>query len=263
MKSPFPGMDPYLERHWGDVHSSFLVYARNQLNAQLPDDLQARVEESVGVEIDDRMSHTLYPDVRVSGQSERESTEEPRSAPAVAAAEPYVLLLEDEPRTERHLEIVELQGRGRVVTVIEVLSPANKVGIDGRAAYVRRQREYLEAGVNLVEIDLVREGDFVLAAPERRIPSAMRTPYLVCVRRAATSDRAELYSIGLRRALPNIRVPLRPSDRDAVLELQPLIDACYRDGRYHRIDYRLEPVPRFGEEDSRWIDQLLRDKGLR
>jgi hypothetical protein len=20
MKSPFPGMDPYLERHWGDVH---------------------------------------------------------------------------------------------------------------------------------------------------------------------------------------------------------------------------------------------------
>jgi hypothetical protein len=215
-------MDLYLERHWGDVHPSFLVYARNQLNAQLPDDLQARVEESVGA-----------------------------------------LLLEDEPRTERHLEIVELQGRGRVVTVIEVLSPANKVGIDGRAAYVRRQREYLEAGVNLVEIDLVREGDFVLAAPERRIPSAVRAPYLICVRRAATWDRAELYSVPLRRTLPAIPIPLRPSDRDVVLELQPIIDACYCDGRYHRIDYRVDPIPRFGEEDSRWIDQLLREKCLR
>jgi hypothetical protein len=263
MKSPFPGMDPYLERHWGDVHTSFLVYARNQLNAQLPNDLQARVEESVEVEIGDQMSHALYPDVRVSEQSRRPSTEGPLPAPGVAVAEPYVLLLEDEPRTERHVEIVETRDGGRVVTVIEVLSPANKTGVDGRAAYLRKQREYLEAGVNLVEIDLVREGDFVLAAPERRIPSTVRTPYLVCVRRATASDRALLYRIALRGPLPNIRIPLRPSDRDVVLELQPIIDACYCDGRYHQIDYGVDPVPRFGEEDSRWIDQLLREKGLR
>ena len=54
MKSPFPGMDPYLERYWGDIHTSLIVYARNQLNAQLPDDLQARVEESAGVDIEPR-----------------------------------------------------------------------------------------------------------------------------------------------------------------------------------------------------------------
>jgi hypothetical protein len=27
-KSPFPGMDPYLEQYWEDFHPSFLVYAK-------------------------------------------------------------------------------------------------------------------------------------------------------------------------------------------------------------------------------------------
>jgi len=68
MKSPFPGMDPYLEQHWGDIHTSFLVYARNQLNGLLPNDLQARVEESLGVSIDEETSQTVYPDVQVTEQ---------------------------------------------------------------------------------------------------------------------------------------------------------------------------------------------------
>ena len=45
MKSPFPGMDPYLESYWGDVHTRLMVYASNQINAQLPDELQARVRK--------------------------------------------------------------------------------------------------------------------------------------------------------------------------------------------------------------------------
>ena len=36
MPSPFPGMDPYLEQHWGDVHTSLVIYARNQLQKVLP-----------------------------------------------------------------------------------------------------------------------------------------------------------------------------------------------------------------------------------
>ena len=40
MKSPFPGMDPYLERHWGDVHQALVTYIRDQLQPSLPDDLR-------------------------------------------------------------------------------------------------------------------------------------------------------------------------------------------------------------------------------
>ncbi len=28
MPSPFPGMDPYLESHWRDVHHSLITYTR-------------------------------------------------------------------------------------------------------------------------------------------------------------------------------------------------------------------------------------------
>jgi hypothetical protein len=36
MGSPFPGMDPYLEQHWGDVHASLIIDGRDQLQQRLP-----------------------------------------------------------------------------------------------------------------------------------------------------------------------------------------------------------------------------------
>lgn len=50
MKSPFPGLDPYLEARWGDVHQSLITYTRDTLQPNLPEDLRARVEERVFVE---------------------------------------------------------------------------------------------------------------------------------------------------------------------------------------------------------------------
>jgi len=265
MKSPFPGMDPYLEAHWGDVHTRLMVYASNQLNAQLPDDLQARVEEGVAITAEDETSHTVYPDVGVVEQPDVPGRGNSRSGTVadVALAEPHVVPLDEEPRTLRHLKIVDTSDAGRLITVIEVLSPANKVGSTGPLTYVRKQRECLDARVNLVEIDLIRTGGFVLAVPEDRVPAACRTPYLICIRRATRPGEAELYPIPLREALPNVPVPLRPADRDVALQLQPLLDACYQDGRYERLDYRAEPVPRLGEADAQWADGLLRERGLR
>ena len=52
MKSPFPGMDPYLERDWEDVHGRLIVYAGDTLQPHLPDDLLVRVEQRVFVESD-------------------------------------------------------------------------------------------------------------------------------------------------------------------------------------------------------------------
>ena len=49
MPSPFPGMDPYLERHWGDVHTRLITYSSDQLQTVLPKDLRARVQERVVV----------------------------------------------------------------------------------------------------------------------------------------------------------------------------------------------------------------------
>ena len=44
MTSPFPGMDPYLEAYWGDVHTKLAAYICDVLNPTLPGDLVARTE---------------------------------------------------------------------------------------------------------------------------------------------------------------------------------------------------------------------------
>ena len=66
MRSPFPGMDPWLELHWGDVHHSLIQYSRDAIQGTLPDDLLARVEERVYVEMDDTRIRSIAPDSRIS-----------------------------------------------------------------------------------------------------------------------------------------------------------------------------------------------------
>src|SRR4051812_17738104 len=124
MPSPFPGMDPYLEKHWGDVHSSLVIYARNQLQRVLPKDLRSRVEERVVIAGLGR-SRSVYPDVRVI-ETERKSHRPARGAARVAVTEPLVIELPDEPETQTFVEVRDLSADSRVVTVVEVLSPSNK-----------------------------------------------------------------------------------------------------------------------------------------
>jgi hypothetical protein len=260
MKNPFPGMNPYLEDHWQDVHTRLTMYAADQIQDRLPKDLVARAEEQVAIDEEGR-SGSLRPDVKVV---EPAKLHEPAPAyaaaggPDIPAATPFVVLLE--PDVHRWVEI--LDAGGRLITVIEVLSPKNKSG-EGQAAYRRRQRSYISAGVNLVEIDLLRKGERVLSVPLSEIPDRAWTPYIVCAYRATEPDQREIYPIQLRERLPAIRVPLRPSDSDVVLDLQPLIDQAFERGRYWLMDHQRELQPPLTKSDAEWADDLLKKSGLR
>jgi len=249
-------MDPYLEKHWGDVHASLVTYARNQLQKVLPKDLRARVEERVVISGLGR-PRSLYPDVRVI-ETERKSRRSARGAATVAVAEPLVIELSDEPETQTFVEIRDLSADSRVVTVLEVLSPSNKKPGDAQEQYLRKQLELLQAGVSLVEIDLLREGDWIVAVPLHALKPNLRTMYRVVVRRGWQRLRAEYYPISLAERLPTIRVPLRPTDADVPLDLQKLIDQCYEDGGYDDIDYASDPEPPLSAAAADWAAQLLR-----
>ena len=114
----------------------------------------------------------------------------------------------DEPVTEGYIEIRQRDG-GKVVTVIEFLSPANKLGGQGQQKYIEKQTEVLQSDVSLVEIDLVRRGDRVLALPEYDIPLKNRADYLACVSPGWRRSRRELYVMPLRQGLATIPIPLR------------------------------------------------------
>lgn len=96
IRSPFPGMDPYLEQHWRDVHHNLITFIQGDLNEQLPDDLRARVEERVFVESAAASARSVYPDVRVVERPERNagSSSMRQGTSSVAVAEPLLLHME-------------------------------------------------------------------------------------------------------------------------------------------------------------------------
>jgi hypothetical protein len=264
MASPFPGMDPYLEQFWRDIHARLVIYAADQLQTHLPGDLRARVEERVFVEPAFGVARSVYPDIRVVERGQgRVPMFTAERYPAVA--EPLVIYVSDEPVTERFIEIIDVGSGRRVVSVIEVLSVSNKSPGEGQELYRRKQGELRAGQVNLVEIDLLRAGDRLLSVGASRIPASHRTPYQVCVYRAAADPpRWEVYRVPLRERLPVLSIPLRSTDLDIPLDLQALIDQCYRNGGYDEdIDYHVTPDPPFDAEDALWADALLRDSGRR
>lgn len=262
--NPFPGMNPYLERYWRDVHATLIVYARDALQAQLPTGLVARIEERVYVEFPDESVRSIYPDIRVVEQQEASGGGVATAVRVAVATEPVIIELELlEPVTETYIEIVE-PINGRLITVIEVLSLANKTPGEGKEVYLRKQREIVRSGVSLVEIDLLRAGHHVLNIPLSEIPPKYRTRYLVCVMRGWEPHRREIYPIYLQQPLPKIRIPLRRSDTDAVLDLQELINRCYESGRYDLlIDYSRDPEPPLDPASTKWLHEWLVQQGRR
>jgi hypothetical protein len=163
-------------------------------------------------------------------------------------------------RNEDYLEIRSNQD-GRLVTLVDVVSPSNKTGDVGRRAYLTRRGEAKAAGANVVEIDLVLRGQPTLEYSREGLPD---WDYAVTVTRASHTEKHEIYSATLQKRLPRFRLPLAADDRDTVLDLQASFLRCYERGSFGgRIDYGRDPSVPLDDEDRRWLDALLTQQGLR
>ena len=171
MGSLFPGMDPHLERYWLDVHQSLVTYARDALNRELPPDLLARAEERVLID--------------ASGE------------------------MECEPRTEGYVVILDRAAGERLITVVEFPSASNKLAGDDRDAYRPKRRELIDGGVNVVEVDLVRQGSWRELLSPHILPRELETTYRATIRKAQQPGKVWVYRIQLRDRLQAIRIPLR------------------------------------------------------
>jgi hypothetical protein len=263
-RNPFPGMNPYLEQRWGDVHAALVTYARDRLQEELPDDLRARMQERVFIETeaDPAGAHrSMYPDVHVYERPHGGAAG--HKAGAAAVADPVLIHIPAAQVNESYIEIVDARSGGRVVTVVEFISRANKASGPGRNLYLRKQTDARDAGANLVEIDLLRSGQPVSMALPDLIPPELKAPYHVSVFRASEPTRLEYYAAPLRLPLPTIRVPLRGSDPDVALGLQNLIDMAFERGRYDDIDYVETPRPAFSPDDAAWVEMILHAAGLK
>jgi hypothetical protein len=263
-KNPFPGMNPFFEQRWPGAHSSLITYIGDALQERLPPDLIAAPEEGVVTVGAGGSSTTYRPDVKIQEPwtVKEASVAEPPTKPIplpTKASEPILVFVEEE--VERWVEIRDT--KGRLITVLELLSPSNKLESAERDHYRRKRGSFLGGGVNLVEVDLVRQGAWVFPEAIRNVLQHACACYGVCVTRPSRRGEHEVYPIRLRERLPAIRVPLRPSDADVMLDLQPLIDQCHERRRYHLLNYQLELNPPLPAEDVQWVSQLLTEHGLR
>jgi hypothetical protein len=173
------------------------------------------------------------------------------------------VLVLDEPVTQTFVEIIDPKVGGRVVTTIEFLSPSNKFPGKGRDLYLQKQEELKRGGISSVEIDLLLDGLRTFSIPDDALPPSHRHGYAACIRRGWLRARYELYAFPLRQRLPGLRIPLRRTDADVILDLQALVDQCYENGGYDTIDYRANPEVPLTSDDTRWVENLLRDKARR
>jgi hypothetical protein len=271
MASPFPGMDPYIEARglWEDFHAKLIGEIERAIASVLPERYVVRVGERAYVVLASSSGHEEYSivgDVTVvaprPGQRRGKGSSATAIAERLAAANgPAIMraLVETEFR-ERFVEIRELKPRHRLITAIEVLSPANKrEDSPGWAQYLRKRQALLAGYANLVEIDLLRGG--------QRLPMEDEwpdSPYYLLVARKEEAPRCQVWRAHFMHPLEQIPVPLAPPDRDVPLPLQPLIEAVQARSRYDRdIDYRQPLRPALNAQEAAWLKTRLRGRTRR
>ena len=250
MRSPFPGMDPYLEDPggWPGVHGLLISAIRTDLNRRLGPRFVADVGVTeYRVAAEDR--RWAYPDVF--------ATEQRRAVGASAGTRilaPIQVLL-DGPETfsQRYVMILDCATR-EVVTIVEVLSPINKAPPTSqvRVDFLSRRNEIFASRTRWLEIDLLRAGE---RPPEVRAAG----DFYALVKRSGSAI-ADVWPIGLRDPLPTIGVPLRDDADDVPLDLQILLDRVWTEGRYADLgEYDgPPPPPALNAADARWAAEQVR-----
>ena len=175
----------------------------------------------------------------------------------VAIAEP-IIVHQNDPTREGRIEILEAAGK-RVVTVIELLSPSNKIrGAAGRVSFLEKRDEVMNSTANWVEIDLLREGTSHL------VKTRGRHQYFVYSSPVELRPRGKAWRMDLKEPLKVVGIPLRSPDPDAPLDLQAALNLAYDRAAYDATtDYAEEPVPPLPVELAKWANKLLKQKKLR
>jgi hypothetical protein len=220
-------MDPYLEdgQFWPDFHHQLITCLYEILRPGLMDRYKARMNQRRYV-----TEHALFISV-----VREEHTED---------------FIEIRHRTE-----------SRLVTVIELATPANKTTLEGRKSYLDKRAQSKTAGASIVEIDLVLQGQPLLDFTRDGHPD---WDYAVTVTRAGEPERFIVYPGNLQKPLPRFKLPLAGDDRDPFVDLQTAFTRCYDQcGFAGKINYHRDPATKLSDDHRQWLHDLLKQKKLR
>src|ERR1044071_1757363 len=160
IRSPFPGMDPYLEdpARWPNFHATFIPSLRDALADAVAPKYIVGIEERVYVAFEGETEvpkDWIRPGVSVSSGPPPMRASAPAGTVVVVDDEEAPFIVPDfscEEHRQRFL-VIKVRETHEVVTVIELLSPANKrVGSRGRDEYLSKREDVLRSRASLVEL---------------------------------------------------------------------------------------------------------------
>jgi Protein of unknown function (DUF4058) len=253
MPSPFPGMNPYIERAsvWHDFHERWIPLAAELIGAQVMPRYFVLIDEHMYI-------HELSAEERrFIGRGDILL---PALAPAGTGASAAGLVLDSPVEVglpafdTETLSFLEIRDRdnNELVTVMELLSPSNKYVSPDREQYLAKARHIQRSWVHFVEIDLLRGGPRM---PWLDMPAC---DYCVVVSRFERRPKAGFWPIRLRDRLPEIPIPLRRGDADARLDLQHVLHRIYDAAGYQYHIYSGPPEPPLSPADAAWAEPFLR-----
>jgi len=160
---------------------------------------------------------------------------------------------------ESYLKLVDRESNN-VITVVEILSPANKVTNSvAKRDFDAKRNDVLSGGTHFVEIDLLRQG-----APRTSQPHVPPLEYMAQVWRFPKGELKPtrvVWPMSIRAPLKPIPIPVRPQDPDAVLDLQRMLDIAYERAGYElRVNYAQDPIPPLSGELAEWARRICSDQ---
>jgi len=240
MKSPFIGMDPYLEGSlWSDVHHGLISALQRILVPLIRPKYVARVERYVVKDTSPQKdAGIMYPDVGVYLNENR--VEEPmiNYGNQRLPTPPTISIAFVEP-IEVKIPILEIRDvdNNELVTAIEVISFINKRK-PGLEPYLNKREILHKQGVHLLEIDLLRRGTRPFKHPD--LEEAL---YVIALTRGLDA-KTDIWMMDLATTLPVVPVPLKGQDSDVFVDIQKALNQVYKDSGFDlSIDYTKAPPP--------------------
>lgn len=217
MQGPFPNsIDPWAEvgRYFHQIHSGMIGHLQEQMRDTLLDMGYVAACE-ISLQITERREPDIHIRYKTPGVPEPIKTWNYSVAAERVLAEPGISTASEAP----DFDALFIKEAGRLVTVIEIISPSNKVDLLEIERYKTHRDKLRAEGVNFVEIDLTRSVKRIVYLEHDIMP-----PYHVAIYLPWQSSPL-MIEIGWADRLKRIAIPLR---EDVVpVELQDAYTNAY------------------------------------
>lgn len=263
-KSPFPGMDPYIEARglWEDFHEDLIQEIKRKLSADLPEGYVARTRSRNYVELVDPVAEAqerrgIIPDVSIHEDLSRAPASTVGTFTGLAVSEPVTMTaLAEVEIKENAIEVLKIDPDYKLVTCIEILSSTNKrTGSVGWNEFREKRSVLLGGFANYVEFDLLRRGK-----RHAMVPPWPDSPYYLMVMRREEAPQCKVWPAYSVRPLETVPIPLLPSDSDVFLPLQSLVENVFTSLRYYEQMKYDRPVTLKLTPDEQALVQMVNDR---